>query len=206
MFKVHPVTFATDLTLQSPVYWRDITADDARFFDKDGFELTPLEQRYYKANGVPLTNCLHHLACHKPWIEQTDFTSGVILDHSMILERYAFGGNARAQLEKHANEIPVLWKLIHTKAKWGLDFSVDYIKDGQVLDLFHIEIDSSDWNEIMDLHSSTSHAILHEDWEQMAKDVLSKKYIWEHMDGQEQSNWKANYFGFAKSEYIQKVF
>lgn len=206
MFIAHDHTFKRDLVLTQPVKTHYFTPENVRFYDKDGFELTPLEIEHYKENSVPLTSYLYNLACHKPWIEQVNDTSGIILDHSMILERYSFGGDAKWQLEYLSDLIPQLHKLIQTKHKWGIDFSVDYIKDGEVTDVFHLEVDSYNYDHIVELHGKATERILSIDWESGAKAIRNRKDEWQHLEGHAQSDWKAQFFGFPASEEICKVF
>lgn len=206
MFFAHPQTFSPNLTLTKPVDPMYISASNVMFYDKDGFELTPLEIEYYKTNNIPLSSCLYNLACHKPWIEQRDYSSGIILDHSMIVERYSFQGEALEQLETYAHAVPQLWKLIQTRQKWGFDFSVDYIKDGEATDVFHLEVDSYDYDHILRMHERTTNVILAIDWEDGAKTIRRYKDEWQHLEGHAQSNWKARFFGFPAAEEICKAF
>lgn len=206
MFTVHNSTFEPTLVCSVPVSDDKFTLDCAQFYDKDGFELTPLEQALYEAAGVALTSYLYNLAAHKAWLELVDNRAGLFLDHSMILERYRFDGPVREQLKNKAVANPQLLKLLTTKSKWGIDFSLDYIADDEVTDVFHIEIDSYDLDQILAAKANAEQVILNIDWVDGAKRIRKLKDSWAHLEGHAQSNWKARYFGFTAAEDIRKAF
>jgi hypothetical protein len=206
MFTVVPSSFDQTLECTTPVHPNLITNEAMRYFDKDGFELTPLEIELYRANGVYLSDCLYNIACQKPWILQTDTSTGVTLDHSMLLQRYQVAGDARKQIETARSSIPSMVKLLATRQKWGIDFSVDYIDDTEVMDLFHVEIDSYNLEEINDIRERVASIITAIDWVDGARSVRAKKDQWQHLEGHAQSNWKARFFGFNAAEEIRKAF
>jgi hypothetical protein len=206
MFFFFEQNFDKELLLTKPVPEHWVVPERAWFYDKDGFELTPLEQVYYTANGVELTNYLYNNACHKPWVEQDNESSGIVLDHSMTLQRYAFTEEAREQLLQKVKRYPILRKLLQTRPKWGLDFSVDYIDDEEVVDVFHFEFDSYSYDRIVEMHEWATKKIKEIDWVSGAQSIKARKDEWRDLDGHSQSNWKARFFGFETSEEICKAF
>jgi hypothetical protein len=78
--------------------------NSTRYFDQNGYDLCPLEQLYAHINSdVELTKYRDiRVSIHKPWFSQPDKLSGYVLNHSMILERKGYGGEALAQLKSWA--------------------------------------------------------------------------------------------------------
>lgn len=206
MFIIAPSAFDPVLHLTQPVDRGLIDNQDAiKYFDKDGFELTPLEQHYYRANGVALTNYLWNTAAQKQWIELEAPHSSVFLDHSMLLERYQFEQDAKEQLINQAHVLPELWKLITTRRKWGIDFSVDYIADKCVTDVFHIEYDSHNLEQLQAVKAVVEDIAMRTDWVDAGKSLRRLESMWRSLEGKEQQNWKARYFGFDAAEVLCKT-
>lgn len=207
MFTIVPSTFNSTLHLSKPIHPKTIADRNlVRFFDKDGFELTPLEREYYRANGIKLTYFLENLAAHKPWIKLTQQHPTVFLDHSMLLERYQFEGDAAKQLEIASTNHVELWKLLSVRRKWGIDFSVDYITYGCVTDVFHVEFDSQNLDQLYEVKEVVEKIVLNTDWVDAGEQIRSKHEQWRHYEGKEQQNWKARYFGFDTAEILCKTF
>lgn len=206
MFIVRSSTFDPALQISKPINV-ELVRDRASilYFDKDGFELTPLEQQYYRSSGIPLTNYLWNLAAQKPWIELEVTHPSVFLDHSMLLERYEFVGDVIDQLMEEALESPELWKLIATRRKWGIDFSVDYIADRFVTDVFHVEFDSQNLDQLLEIKDTVERIVVSTDWVDAGKMIRKCHETWRHLEGKEQQNWKARYFGFDAAEVLCKT-
>lgn len=206
MFYVVPTSFNPLPYLTIPITQVDLDCAGIQFYDKDGFELTPLEIAYYKSNHIPMNDYLYNMCCQQPWILPTiKFGEGLSLDHSMILERYGFAGQAILQLNEARKLRPAILKILSTRRKWGIDFSLDYIMDDEVTDVFHIEIDSYSYDEILDVKACAEQVILNTDWVDGAKAIRRTKSEWAHLEGHEQSNWKAKFFGFRAAEHICKA-
>jgi hypothetical protein len=123
----------------------------------------------------------------------------------MLLERYQFAGDAAAQLERLARANPELWKLLRTRCKWGIDFSVDYITDNCVTDVFHVEFDSQSLEQLLPIKSIVEQIVLSTDWVDAGERIRANRCQWEHLEGKEQQNWKAKYFGFNAAEILCKT-
>lgn len=183
----------------------DIEAKDFLYYDKDGFELNIAEQKFYRAQGHPLNDCLNHICYQQPWFEVRYSDSPLILDHSMILHRCAYSGKAQEQLEQLKASIPYAALLLKTKAKWGFDFALDAVIDGQIVEVLHVEYDSYDYEYFKTRMICMEYSIKHTDWIDAANRVWDKKAEWQHLRGFEQNHWKANFLlGWHKAEQTEK--
>ena len=108
------------------------------FFDKDGYELTELEQKYAIYSGIDLSEKHNkHTAAHYWWYkDETLSEQGCVLDHSMIITRYRFEGEARKELERLVSKRPILNKLLSIRSKYGIDFSLDYVTEKEYMKFF----------------------------------------------------------------------
>lgn len=178
------------------------------FFDKDGYELTELEQKYAIYNGIDLSEKHNkHTAAHYWWYkDETLSEQGCVLDHSMIITRYRFEGEARKELERLVSKRPILNKLLSIRSKYGIDFSLDYVTEKGVYEIFHIEQDFLDWQEAMDTKAKAEELIERTDWESGAKDVIKRIDEWYNLSSDDQSDWKAKYFGWHRAFDNKKVF
>lgn len=187
----------------------DLCVEDFDYYDKDGFELNIAEQKFYRAAGYPIDyNCLNHTCYQEKWfeIEPSGTDAGLIIDHSLILHRCNYGGNALDQLNYWLEKTPKAQFLINTKAKWGYDFALDFCENGIIYEILHIEVDSTAYKEFCNKLILMEQFIRHTDWVDVSKKVISKKDEWQHLKGFEQNHWKANFvLGWGKAEYTEKV-
>lgn len=178
-------------------------------FDKDGYEVpAPLERAYYEKSNIILNHDIqYHVAPVIPWyIDETDSEEGLVLDHCMILTRYAFDGEAKEQLIEISKTRPILQKLLNIKPKWGVDFSLDYVSKDIVMEVIHIEQDFDDLEEAELAKTKLEHIIETTDWEQGAKDLLKRKSEWQDLSSDDHSDYKAQFFGWHRAFDNKKVF
>ena len=110
------------------IHFADSRAVD--FFDKDGYELTRLEQVYYSAQGYKVIKyTADHPGIFQPWISVRH--ENITIDHSCAMYRCSFEGDAKKQIEKHRQENHRVGWLLTSKQKWGLDLDIDYC-DNQI--------------------------------------------------------------------------
>jgi hypothetical protein len=204
VFTIEPSSFSPILSCTDSIDSDHITSNSIIYYDKDGFELTTLEVEYYRKNKIYLSNCLNNTACQKPWMLLTNNDSRLSIDHSMLLERYSYAGDALDQLIQHSSRILGLHRLIATKFKWGIDFSLDYIANDEVTDVIHIEIDSQHLDKMLEVKHKTETILLNTDWVNGAKTLRQLKHKWIDLEGHAQSDWKARYFGFPYAENVRK--
>lgn len=185
-----------------------LSRDSVKYFDKDGFELTPLEQKYYEANGFKNkigSGCLYHTCWQEPWF-YLNREDNFLIDHTMILHRCDFKEDALIQLYKYNKRLPQLNYLIQCKQKWGIDFSLDYydVDTDKIYEVIHIEQDTSNFNEFVELKSNFESFVLNTDWNHAVKILLKQKDKWQSLEGMESNDWKAKFFGYNKAEITLK--
>lgn len=187
---------------------QEILDTDMMFFDKDGYEINLLEQKFYAANNVNIgEHHLHHTANHVWWIRDTEMSEqGCVIDHSIINTRWAYADAAREDLLRAAERRPVLHKLLSIVPKWGIDFSVDYVSQCGCMELFHIELDRFDLDEVTEYKHRAETIILNTDWPDAAQSILARRHEWQDLSSDDQSDWKAQYLGWHRAFDNRKVF
>lgn len=178
-------------------------------FDKDGYEVpTPLEYLHYEINGVELNREIqHHIAPVQEWytdIEESEH--GLVLDHCMLLTRYAFAGAAREQLIEVCKNRPILQKLLNIKPKWGIDFSLDYVTHDIVMEVIHLEQDFDNLEAAEAARERLEKIIDNTDWYDGAIKLWSKRDEWVNLSSDDHSDYKAQFFGWARAFDNRKVF
>lgn len=204
MFTVTNNDFDNYLDLNNRVSNDVITEEYIRYFDNDGFELSFLEQEYYKENNVPVNLTLNHFCDQRTWMTYTD--ENLILDHSMVLQRWEFKGEAKEQLETKKTQYPQLNKYLKLKAKWGIDFSLEYYKDDIVLEVLHMEMDYQNYDEALSAKKFFEEKFISTDWNHFTDSLLKNKSQWEHLQGMDQNDWKAVHWGLKSAEKTFKAF
>jgi len=204
MFTISDNKFDQYLELKKRVSNDVITEQYIRYFDNDGFELSFLEQEYYRENQVPIDNILNHFCNQKEWIK----CSGEVfkVDHSMILQRWEFVEEAKKQLENKKNFFPQLNKYLRLNSKWGLDFSLEYYKEDIALEVLHIETDYSNYYDALEAKDFFERKIQSTDWDDFTKNIIKNKTDWQHLQGMDQNDWKAVYWGLDRAENTLKAF
>lgn len=179
------------------------TAEDVALFDQNGYDLTDLEKHYAYSNwNKPKKHREHRVALKQPWFTQAQTLEGAVLNHSLLFERKAYEGAALEELTHWAKALPLINKVIAIRAKWGLDFSMDYVDcKGNAFEVLHWEWDSFDYEEIVAVKAKIEPILLSIDWNSAAQEILKHKAEWHHLDFFAQSDWKCNYFGIPKEQF-----
>ena len=201
-----------DVTLVSnPVCTKSVTGlstDDFAYYDKDGFELNIAEQKFYAAMDYPINHpILNHHCWQESWFELDSKHTNLILEHSMILHRCGYTGDALNQLYEFKTIVPTADYLIKTRAKWGFDFALDAVsEDGTVFEVLHVEYDSNDYDHFKTRMISMEFDIRHKDWVDCAQCVWQQRDQWQDLKGFKQNDWKAEFLlGWNKAEYTEKA-
>jgi len=201
--------FTNSPYLTKPIQQLDAETLPLRDFDKDGYEVpAPLELAYYKSNNVIMnTEIQYHIAPVQEWFTDTENSEhGLVLDHCMILTRYALAGEAREQLEEVAKNRPIVNKLLSIKPKYGIDFSLDYVTHDVIMEVIHIEQDFTTLEEANAAKEKLEHIINTTDWYQGVVDLQRKKHEWENLSSDDHSDYKAQFFGWHRAFDNKKVF
>lgn len=180
-----------------------------RDFDKDGYEVpTPLENLHYEVNGVELNRKIqYHIAPVQEWYCDTESSeNGLVLDHCMLLTRYAFAGAAREQIQEVSRHRPILQKLLNIKPKWGIDFSLDYVTHDLVMEVIHIEQDFDNLDEANNAKERLEQIIENTDWYEGAMMLYSRREEWINLSSDDHSDYKAQFFGWHRAFDNKKVF
>jgi hypothetical protein len=173
-------------------------------FDNDGFQLNRLEQMYYDAHGIRIEECLGVQAAHYTWA--TVNHKNYILDHSMILTRCGYAGQALEQLKEHSKEFPYLRKYLTTKPKWGLDFALEYFDEDSYIEVIHIEQDYNTYEQAKQAKAEFERRILSTNWISFTQHIITKRTEWEKLQGMARNDWKAREWGLKKAETTLKAF
>lgn len=179
-----------------------ITESDFFYYDKDGFELCEAERKLYQYNRVEMNSYLNHYCCQQHWLD----VEGVIVDHALILHRYDYSEDARAQLSALKHRVPQAGWLLQTRQKWGFDLAIDSVTDyGHMFEVVHIEQDSYDFVNFKEDIAKIEQTIERIDWIEAARQIWHHRDKWMYLKGFYQNHWKADYlFGWKKAEYTEK--
>lgn len=204
MFKRLDVTILNNPICKNPVL--DLDPKDFKYYDKDGFELNIAEQKFYSAMNYPINYpILNHVCWQEPWFELQPNVEGLDIDHCMFLCRCEYTEAAREQLEEFKKVSPLANLLLKTKTKWGFDFALDGVKDGEVFEVIHIEYDNNNYDLFLEQFLNFEYLIRHTDWHDAADKIWAKRDEWQCLKGFDQNHWKANYLiGWDKAEVLEK--
>lgn len=185
----------------------DLTSEDFQFYDKDGFELNLAERKFYAAMNHPINHpILNHCCWQEPWFSLETYVKDLILDHSMFLCRCNYIGKAYEQLQELKKLFPQADYLLRTRAKWGYDFALDAVQNGQTFEVIHIEYDHYDYDHFKNHMLHFDYIVRHTDWRDAAKRVWQNRDKWQHLQGFEQNHWKAKYLiNWERAEHTEKA-
>ena len=174
-----------------------------RYFDNDGFQLSLLEQEFYKRNNIELNYINGVWGYQYEWMIGGD--SCFIIDHSMIITRCGYSGEALEQIQKYSKNFPYLKKYTKLQPKWGIDFALEYIDNDEFLEVLHIEMDYASRDEAEEARVTFEDMLMATDWNHFTKYLISHRDQWSHLQGMERNDWKARSWGLSRAECLLKV-
>ena len=203
MLSCNQISIRTDLYCDRVCL--DLHKNDFLYYDKDGFELNRAEQKYYQICGYKLDHTLNHHAYQVPWYTSSD--PRLIVDHSLILYRCGYRGDAERQLRALKESIPQTSLMLMTKPKWGFDFALDSIdSSGNIFEVIHIEYDTNIFTEFCNQVNKIQERIDHTDWRNAASSIEHKRDQWQSLRGFAQNDWKAKHLlNWSRAEFTEKA-
>lgn len=203
MLRHHQIGICTDLYCDRICL--DLHKSDFMYYDKDGFELNLAEQKYYRICGYKLDHTLNHHAYQVPWYTSSD--PNLIVDHSLILYRCGYRGDAERQLRALKESVPQASLMLMTKPKWGFDFALDSVDhNGYVFEVIHIEYDTNIFSEFNNELNKIQERINSIDWQDAARTIERSKNQWQSLRGYAQNDWKARHLlNWSRAEFTEKA-
>jgi len=196
--------FVSPAVITTPIRDDYFSQYNIQHFDNDGFQLNRLEQMYYTAHGIRIEECLGVYGAHYQWASINN--PSYILDHSMILTRCTYAGQALEQLTEHSKQYPYLRKYLTMKPKWGLDFALEYFDEDSYIEVIHIEQDYDTYEKAQQAKTQFERRILSTNWTSFTRDIIKKRAEWEQLQGMARNDWKAREWGLSKAETTLKAF
>ena len=179
ILEINNFTVPPDIVLENPIENEELLLTlDIGNVDRVGFDLTLIEQEYYKANNLILnekeilskdSKKSSWNTVFDKWFLSQEVAENFFIDHSGLYGVYEFKGRAAEQIKKYIPNRPELAKLLNLKAKVGYDVCVDFIKGEQVIEILHIEHDYplTQYETFMDTKRQIEHTLSICDWEQV---------------------------------------
>lgn len=218
MFEVLQTKLTNKHVLTRPIDWSqdEFLTCQLSQFDREGYELLPIEQEYYKAENYLLhkENVLAHEsgqgeagwhAILNSWITQTEKHPNLYLDHSLVVHRLGFGGEALQQIEYYSKQRPELQKLIHTKTKWGHDFCLDWIDEDGVTEIIHWEWDFRSFEDYTNHRIQMEELVYNTDWISHSAKIIAKYKKEYNKTSEEVGDEKASEIGLPKAFRLFKT-
>ena len=201
LFTVTDAVFDSKLQIEKKVANNILTEQNIRDFITNGFELSYIEQEYYKENNITLNSRLNNTCDQTEWIKCDSPLFKI--NHSLLLQRRSFVGEAREQIIDYRKQLfhtnltteDILGKYIKMKPKWGLDFALEYSFEKEVIEAMHFEYDFLNYQEAVDAKLFLDEKILTTDWIHFVQKLIENKDKWMYLPGIKKNNWKTDFWG-----------
>lgn len=176
------------------------------YFDKDGFDLNEFEAEVYRQNDILVQPLLNRNANHYVWFEHNFAGKGIYFDHSLLMCRRSYDGELAEQIRRKMQENPLLNKLLMLTPKWGIDVNIEFVfDDNTIMEVFHHESDYYNYEEYLENKEYLERFVYNTDFEYAAHKLLECKLHWQDLCGDDQTDYKARFFGFDRAYTTQKV-
>jgi len=182
------------------------------YFDKDGFELTELEQRYHQTNTVETSGILNHCSVAVPWvIRADDYDGSFLVDHGFLSARLGYDGDALDQIRRMMPKRPELVKLRSLRPKFGADLSIDFVPKRlndlamYPFEVLHLEYDYRDEDGLYLFCKRVERAVTAERIEEAAQKIVANADMLRELPSDDQADWKAELFGFERAFVTRPV-
>jgi hypothetical protein len=197
-----------DVVLEAPLEDETLLLTlDIENVDRVGFDLTTLEQEYYKVNKLELTtktlfskdsDKTSWNTVFQKWILDEKLNNNIYVDHSGLYGTYPFVGRAAEQLKKYTKQRPELAKLLNLRGKVGYDICIDYIEDNTVVELLHLEHDFGleEYDLFLEQKLFVEVNLEEQDWEAFIYDLYK---VLGDVRNPRNHDTKANLFGCSKA-------
>lgn len=187
-------------TWERPIDKLIVSYDCMANFDQNGYDLTPLEERYAEANGASVRNVRWRKAIFKDWFNCNSL-KGVHLNHACLFERKGYSGTALKQLKQFAEQFPPVYKLVHMRPKWGIDISIDYADADKAFEVFHYEWDDFNYDSVVEKQYQIESVIVNQDWKDLADKFWLMRDQWLHLDFYGQTKFKTDYLNLEPERF-----
>jgi hypothetical protein len=199
-----------DIVIEAPLSNEELLLlCDIENVDRVGFDLTTIEQAYYKVNNLDLnTKLLFSKDSYKnswdtifsKWILNSEIAENLFVDHSGLYGVYPFAGRAKEQLRKYIPQRPELAKLLNLKGKVGYDICVDFIQGERAVEVLHLEHDYGleEYDLFMKNKQRLENNLPEYEWYEILEKLKGPIYL-ESNESIKFSDYKASLFGFKKA-------
>lgn len=200
---------------------KHLTAKNVKYFDKDGFELTPAEVAILKENGIQVPkykDCtLYQKSVHwnmEDYI-RPHLPPQISIDHTTAFVRYGFAGDLRDQIQERVDNLYSMdvAKLLTIIPKWGIDIALDFVdvdvheQTYEVFEVLHIEHDFETCEELNAMDEIIADKIIslsHNKWAQIIDAARQLNSL--ELDIGAMRDAKAKLFGFQYGERPRKIY
>jgi len=217
MINFYKINAPKDIYLSKPIQNEELLLKaDISNFDREGYELLPIEQEFYKENGLILTfkdvfakesgndNGWHSVI--QQWAYQEREDDIFLLDHSFCVFRFGYSGEAHKQLEKMSRFNRQLLKILSTRPKYGIDFCLDALLLDSAVEVCHFEWDFIKFDEFSEILRYFEKILIRVDWHDILSTILDYSAKIKDFHADDEGNFKTKLIGILPAFNLLKSF